>query len=76
MTRKSKREIARIINDMEEVPPDEYPALDNLAVLLGSAWEVVDEEKKLWRKEETGEVWRVDPDFERAVEERLLEYDE
>lgn len=76
MTRKSKREIKRKVEELEPDPMDGRPVLDTLCELLGYDWEVVDDEKNLWRRQETGRVWYVDPGFEQTIEKVLLNHDE
>lgn len=67
MTRKSRREIERKIEELDPKPSDEYPVVDNLAMLLGYEWEAVEGEDQLHRREDTGELYYFDPGFEQAV---------
>ena len=62
MTRKSRREIERELDDIEEGSSGEYPTVD-LALLLSYDWEAVDKERNLKRRQDTGEVYYF-PEFE------------
>lgn len=57
MTRKSKREIERVLDKIDDYPHDEYPRLDTLAELLGYDWEEVEGEDELRRRADTGEIY-------------------
>jgi hypothetical protein len=57
MTRKSKREIERKVNELDTTPYDDYPVLDNLAMLLGYDWEEVEGGERLRRRKDTGQLY-------------------
>jgi len=73
MTRKSKREIAKALDDIEDGPPGEYPTLNTISELLGYEWEVVDDENNLWERQDTGQIYHhpqeVQDGFEAALSE-------
>jgi len=71
VTRKSKREIARVVEDMEDGPPGEYPTLDTLAELLAYDWKIVDEENNLWERQDTGEVYHHPQESQDGLEAAL-----
>ncbi|MDL0123634.1 MULTISPECIES: hypothetical protein [Halobacterium] len=73
MTRKSKREIARQPDQIENGTPSEYPKLDTLAELLSYDWEMVDEENRLWERQEDGKEHYFPEGFEQAIESALFE---
>lgn len=73
MTRKSKREIARKLEDIEDGPPGEYPKLDTIVLLLKHDWEIVDEENSLWERQDTGEIYHHPQEMQDKLEAALSE---
>ncbi|QDX40280.1 hypothetical protein [Salarchaeum sp. JOR-1] len=68
MTRKSKREIERTIDDLAPEPGDEYPHVESLAMLLGYEWDFESlGEERLVEREGDGKVFYVPEEFETAV---------
>jgi hypothetical protein len=62
MTRKSKREIAQQLEELEVGPADEYPHA-SLADIWRFEWKAIDKGRRLYQKESTGEVYFI-PDFD------------
>ncbi|WP_254830471.1 hypothetical protein [Haloglomus salinum] len=58
MTRKSKREIAEEVDELEETYTGEYPEVETLAGFLTPNWSAVDEERNLYENE-AGEIHRI-----------------
>lgn len=73
MTRKSKREIARELDEIEDGPPGDYPLLDTLSNLLSHDWEVVDEENNLWERQSDGKIYHRPQELQDGFEAALSE---
>jgi len=58
--KKSKREIERQLEEIEEGPPGEYPTV-TLCEIFSCEWETVDEERRLERRQDTGEIYYFPP---------------
>jgi len=72
MPRKSKREIKRELDDIEEGSPGDYPHLDNLALFLGYEWDFESAgEERLVEREKDGKLFYFPEAFETALEENL-----
>lgn len=68
MTRKSKREIEREIDDLTPEPGEEYPQLDDVGFLFSYEWDFESpEENRLVTREEDGKVFHFPQEFEEAV---------
>ena len=62
MTRKSKRDIERTLEELDPEPSKAYPTVTLAEALReGVKWESVDEEKRLKRREDTGEIYYFPP---------------
>lgn len=68
MTRKSKREIERGLDEIDPNPYDEYPQLDTLAELLSYDWEKVEGEEYLYRRADNNQIHHLPPDFADVLE--------
>lgn len=76
MTRKSKREIAEAIDEIDEEPPGDYPVVDTLAELFAhEGWEDVEDSETLKRSMDTGEIYYHPPEFQEAIMESLSNRD-
>ena len=60
MTRKSKRDIERTLEELDPEPSKQYPTV-SLAEALRYEWETVGEENRLKRRKRTGEVFYFPP---------------
>ncbi len=60
MPRKSKREIEQQLEDLEGKTVEEYPRA-HLVLLLSYEWEIVDKERHLKRRQDTGEIYYCPP---------------
>ena len=69
MTRKTKRDIERKLDEMDANPGQEYPKLDTLAELLGYDWEDVESEDEFWRRKETGQIYYFPQEIQEGFEE-------
>jgi hypothetical protein len=62
MTRKSKGEIEQQLEEIEKGPPGDYPTA-TLNAIWACDWETVDEERRLERCEDTGQIYYI-PEFD------------